>query len=249
MGLCLLRIIMGLSVQMGHAFIQIATGLELFFLDTIETKEGERNTTLTSVPSVSQTKESKPYKPCKAISMSSKNGRGNYTTISNTTSAVTDVMVALCARFQTRRVTVMDDLVDRLDAASRDETLADGTLYREAAKRIIALTVDHARYWHSIMKRTDAQADRIEQLERELGEAREDGLALVTCAICGSETATSNELAVNKRLAIAEAQLEAVKTKKSRWQADQIEQLQKQLAEDYIDNLWTTITYDPFPSH
>ena len=62
----------------------------------------------------------------------------------------------------------MDDLVDRLDAASRDERLADGMLYREAAKRIIALTIDHARYWHKIMQRTDKQADRIAELEAEL---------------------------------------------------------------------------------
>ena len=61
----------------------------------------------------------------------------------------------------------MDDLVDRLDAASRDERLADGMLYREAAKRIIALTIDHARYWHKIMQRTDKQADRIAELEAE----------------------------------------------------------------------------------
>jgi hypothetical protein len=49
------------------------------------------------------------------------------------------------------------DLLDRLDAASRDEKLADGMLYRLAAERIAEFMGREVRYWHSIMKRTDGQ--------------------------------------------------------------------------------------------
>jgi hypothetical protein len=60
------------------------------------------------------------------------------------------------------------DLLEMLDAASRDETIADGMLYRIAAERIAEYMGRDTKYWHGIMKRTDKQADRIEELERHL---------------------------------------------------------------------------------
>jgi hypothetical protein len=56
------------------------------------------------------------------------------------------------------------ELIERLDAASRDETLADGMLYRAAAERLAEYISRDVKYWHSIMSRTDKQADRIIEL-------------------------------------------------------------------------------------
>ena len=60
------------------------------------------------------------------------------------------------------------ELIERLDAASRDETLSDGMLYRAAAERLAEYISRDVKYWHSIMQRTDKQADRIAELEARL---------------------------------------------------------------------------------
>jgi hypothetical protein len=57
------------------------------------------------------------------------------------------------------------ELIERLDAASRDETLSDGMLYRAAAERLAEYISRDVKYWHSIMQRTDKQADRIAELK------------------------------------------------------------------------------------
>jgi hypothetical protein len=59
------------------------------------------------------------------------------------------------------------ELIERLDAASRDETLSDGMLYRAAAERLAEYISRDVKYWHSIMQRTDKQADRIAELKAE----------------------------------------------------------------------------------
>ena len=59
------------------------------------------------------------------------------------------------------------ELIERLDAASRDETLSDGMLYRAAAERLAEYISRDVKYWHSIMQRTDKQADRTAELEAE----------------------------------------------------------------------------------
>jgi hypothetical protein len=56
------------------------------------------------------------------------------------------------------------ELIERLDAASRDETLVDGMLYRAAAERLAEYISRDVKYWHNIMSRTDKQADRIIEL-------------------------------------------------------------------------------------
>ena len=60
------------------------------------------------------------------------------------------------------------ELIERLDAASRDETLSDGMLYRTAAERLAEYISRDVKYWHKIMQRTDKQADRIRELEDRL---------------------------------------------------------------------------------
>lgn len=57
------------------------------------------------------------------------------------------------------------ELIERLDAASRDETLSDGMLCRAAAERLAEYISRDVKYWQSIMKRTDKQAERISELE------------------------------------------------------------------------------------
>ena len=64
------------------------------------------------------------------------------------------------------------ELIERLDAASRDERLSDGMLYRAAAERLAEYISRDVKYWHSIMQRTDKQADRIAELEATLDKVR-----------------------------------------------------------------------------
>jgi hypothetical protein len=64
------------------------------------------------------------------------------------------------------------ELIERLDAASRDETLSDGMLYRAAAERLAEYISRDVKYWHSIMRRTDKQADRIAELQAKLDRVR-----------------------------------------------------------------------------
>ena len=61
-----------------------------------------------------------------------------------------------------------NQLIDMLDAASRDETQADGNLYRIAARRIGECMKRDANHWHRIMQRTDLQAYKIRKLEDEI---------------------------------------------------------------------------------
>lgn len=65
------------------------------------------------------------------------------------------------------------DMLERLDAASRDDRLADGMLYRQAAERIAEYMGRDVSYWHRIMSRTDKQAERITELEAALNEVKE----------------------------------------------------------------------------
>jgi hypothetical protein len=57
------------------------------------------------------------------------------------------------------------ELIERLDAASRDEMLADKMLYRAAAERLAYISRD-VKYWYSIMSRNDKQA----ALEQDMNE-------------------------------------------------------------------------------
>ena len=91
------------------------------------------------------------------------------------------------------------ELIERLDAASRDETLSDGMLYRAAAERLAEYISRDVKYWHSIMQRTDKQAERIKKLEA----------AGITLVEANKELDEALEREIDKRLQLTKQVREA----------------------------------------